>query len=1047
MARASFGGSADYSSLFASLYKTTAVEQENDARDAINAEIQRLQSEYAAGRLNEDQYAAALEGVASRLHGLDEAAYWNLMESVNKIRKGALEQAVALQDQKMSTDWEAGLISDDDWLAYVDSRAAGEQDPAKKAQWEQYSVKYHAAIGDQRAEFAFANGGNINDLIGYYQGKLGGLAQDSEDYRKTSLRLYELQDKRASDSLTDGAQKIMDAIETGKATYKELLDFYKGKLFSVRPGSDLEKQLKEQIGKVEDQVKAVDAEARMSKLDYDWQRGAITGSQYAAALRKEAKQYEKSDPKTYYSLLKSALELDKYGGHTSSWKPGSGGGGGGGSSKKALAATVDQLQANRNYWEGIAKEIDKGGATVLDPSTGKYVPVSADLRKQVSTELAKTYDALAAAHTAKGDHSAAQSDRNDKAKFLADTVAPWNSMKVEDSRQHMMTTVNKIVEDALNEPDPATAAWKLGKAADAYERWAQRVYTITEGPTKYVPGPDGTRREVLDTAKQTVTPKTGLQGFDPAKQQEDADNIAMIRLAQQSYVPGAEGQAARDQIANMMGATAERMTNSGPGSIAANATAAAMRLQGEAEGKVSMYLGVDGKWTNATGKPVTKYVLDEAGNQVPSITYQIEPKLDKGQQLVDVVVDVNGHARVVKAVATATSTGFEGNFAAKGFTIKTGRDSTLKIAAGARLSQSDLALLQREFPDSWQQYVERGPAFSYLQVQLPTGNGVRLFSQDPDTKIWVEGPTLPYWHLATNPDGTVQFDNNGNLVGDSLPFIDHFGMAAPTTAGDPREVQDILDSGLLDESYKQIQGRDKNGNLTVSTADKGTMYYDPRDNEAARALAKTSGLKDADEGSDPEYWFDGKTRRPRREKALATQVAEDRKRTEALTKLVGGIQNQPYGKGGTGSQPYSAGTFGGATNTKAAAALVNASAFDTIAEQIGINLAGTQASKPSTFTQIQYPTFATVPSMPTYSGPTTTSFGGWKLPPVPAPTSTITTPKVTVTGFNVAPAYTAPKITTPTIRTPVVNAATGFTTGTKPITTPTTVAKNRPVAS
>ena len=190
MGRASFGGSSDYSALFASIY---------GAQD-----VAAKQAEY-------DAKQAAAEAKAKQ----------------------------AAQDQDMADQWANGLISNEKWLAYIATRVqqtAG--DPAEHEKWVKYQRKYQEQIADSTAEFNFANGGSINDLIAYYQVKIAGKTAGSKDTQKDQLRLNELIDQRASETVAKGAQAIVDRINAGTGTYEELLKFEKSALADVRPGID-----------------------------------------------------------------------------------------------------------------------------------------------------------------------------------------------------------------------------------------------------------------------------------------------------------------------------------------------------------------------------------------------------------------------------------------------------------------------------------------------------------------------------------------------------------------------------------------------------------------------------------------------------------------------------------------------------------------------------------------------------------------------------------------------------------------------------------------
>ena len=125
MARASFGGGGDYSSLFASVYG-----QASYADAAAKAEAATKKAEQAA------------------------------------------------TDQDMANQWQNGVISNTEWLDYIQTRIDALKastlpaDITAHEKWVGYQRVYTQQIGDADAEYKFSNGGSISELISYYQGKV-----------------------------------------------------------------------------------------------------------------------------------------------------------------------------------------------------------------------------------------------------------------------------------------------------------------------------------------------------------------------------------------------------------------------------------------------------------------------------------------------------------------------------------------------------------------------------------------------------------------------------------------------------------------------------------------------------------------------------------------------------------------------------------------------------------------------------------------------------------------------------------------------------------
>ena len=307
MGRASFGGAGDYSGLFASLYN---------------------QSESEAKR--------ATEAAATRS-----------------------KQALAAADDLAFSDWESGKISDDDLLAYIERRVSESAgDPTESARWLKVQEQYRVQIADSKAESAYAAGGDLADLIQYYEAKMAGKQEDSGGYRAAQQRVIQLRDQASEERFSNELNSLLER----RASSKEVLDFYGKWKQLARPGSSLENKVDNAYTEKKAQNVLEDAETKMAKLQFDYTRGKISAAKYYNGIRDAASVYQTSDPVRYYQVLQSAFKTKQEGA----------GGGGGGS---AVTSTLNSIIKLVDQWE--AAQVN-GSATMFNPLTGQVETITAD---------------------------------------------------------------------------------------------------------------------------------------------------------------------------------------------------------------------------------------------------------------------------------------------------------------------------------------------------------------------------------------------------------------------------------------------------------------------------------------------------------------------------------------------------------------------------------------------------------------------------------------------------------------------------------------------
>lgn len=178
--------------------------------------------------------------------------------SVNRDMARSAEQQAA-NDADAYDKWTNGKMSDEEWLAYIQSRVdATAGDPKQHEQWMETLRKHQTAIEDARAESAYTNGTmSIDQLIAHYSDRMKGVEKNSPEYRTQEARYYDLVDKRDSDLIDTQSSAILARINRGQAGYKELLAYYQSALSKTRASSPLYSQLQKNIQSIKDIVDGV----------------------------------------------------------------------------------------------------------------------------------------------------------------------------------------------------------------------------------------------------------------------------------------------------------------------------------------------------------------------------------------------------------------------------------------------------------------------------------------------------------------------------------------------------------------------------------------------------------------------------------------------------------------------------------------------------------------------------------------------------------------------------------------------------------------------
>lgn len=221
------------------------------------------------------------------------------------------EAELAGQDEEFFARYQAGKVSDDEWLDYIRRRKAQTgYDPEQQANWAKAELEWTESIADDRAQAAFERTGEYGPYIEYLQGKLG-RTKDSDGRLELTKQIRDLKDGLAQQTLQAGAQRIADRISRNKATQADLLAFYKDQRRNLRRGSPLIGTIDDQIAQLQTSIRAQDFEDRLGRINLDLSTQQISPAE--AGKRMEAlikgSDLQQTDPNRYYTALDTAAKL------------------------------------------------------------------------------------------------------------------------------------------------------------------------------------------------------------------------------------------------------------------------------------------------------------------------------------------------------------------------------------------------------------------------------------------------------------------------------------------------------------------------------------------------------------------------------------------------------------------------------------------------------------------------------------------------------------------------------------------------------------------
>lgn len=863
--------------------------------------------------------------------GGDYSGVFAGLYSANRDSQRAQQDA---SDQDAADKWNNGLMSDDEWLSYIKTRIDAEaSSPKRQEHWVTYLRKYSVVIADNQAEFAYKNGGTINQLVAYYEGRLGHLDKNSTEYRDLQLRVNDLYDTRASNSIQDGAKSIIDGINKGSKTYGDLQAFLSAKVKESRPNSDLRKSLEKQIKDVGEQIRTNHLEGDFERLQYQYDAGKLSGGAYASQLRKMAVQFKDNDPKRYYQILEAAVALSKGAARHASAT-------GRAARNKQLNASVDAIQAQRNHTQALIEQFDNLGLgkTGVDPVTGKPVVFNEAKIKELDRSLLKTYDKLAGAYHAKGDLSAEANVQKAKAGYVSQNILAHNTMAADDTTRELMVSTNKILDSAMADPDPTRAMATLRGLAKNWDTYGKSLElnahkaTATTGLRGPLRGENDPGGNTYYDGKKGLLDQVMGDRVDRAKTMS-----AALATITKPGVTDEEVMAATQAIGMYDNGSAGPGESKGAYSgIVKGVTQIAAREQGIATGELSRIVS-DGKLDYVRTHAVTTYTVGPGGAMVP-VTKNV-PDIDgidgQNRKMVDIFIDINGTPTKVAAVAERT--GVEGyNTWASSTTLKIGKGSkAISIEAGRPITDAEIDTLKRA--GQWDEYlttgkVQQAPALDLYQVRtagFTDKNGAyhapQTWVQDTDTQLWFQD-ALPLRGAQRREDGTIRYgetDGKRSALIDWQAYASAKGVAAPYAGQDPKAMQDLFNTGQV--AVSGVRGRDATGKLTDTAAGLQNSYYDP-------TLAPTPP------GARDNWWADEE-----RERRAQSLLDIDRSRVQSAkarmdARMKANMDPEEY-------DAYKKGKLGDAGD--AARGFLETSGINALARSLGINIDGAKDKEPA----------------------------------------------------------------------------------------------------
>lgn len=218
------------------------------------------------------------------------------------------EEDQAARDQQVFDRYNAGKITDEQLLAYIRRRIKETAyDKSQQANWQKALLEYTESINDARALREFEKSNDYGGYISYLRTKLSGMKGNSAAKAELEKQIQSLIDQRDQNSIAKGADRILLNIQRGKASYDDLLAFYKDRLNTVSDPA-LKQQIRQQITDISGRIRDTNLQNDVASLGRQLQNRRITPQEYGQRLQELANRsgYKETNPAQYNSWMQDA---------------------------------------------------------------------------------------------------------------------------------------------------------------------------------------------------------------------------------------------------------------------------------------------------------------------------------------------------------------------------------------------------------------------------------------------------------------------------------------------------------------------------------------------------------------------------------------------------------------------------------------------------------------------------------------------------------------------------------------------------------------------
>ncbi len=722
---------------------------------------------------------SALFGQLNRYYLEDQEALLRRAADREKERQDA-------EDKDTFDKWKNGLISDDDWLAYIARRVEESKGDEKENQaWVELQREYTVAIADDKAEFQYANGEiSINQLIAYYEGRRKGLNKDSQEWREVTLKINEYVDKAAAADITAGAQDIADRIAVGAASLGDLKAYYEGKLKGLRKNSPLYEQISAEIRDLQSQLVTGGGGYRTSG-------GGGGGGGNGGMSSAEAYDFATNsgfiqpDEVLREKAYRDERGVSRDAANFSGFIPG-----------LTEAETDDWLDAQSTYYKNILSQWSNGN-TAIDPATGERLEGTPDQRRAYAFALIDSLEMRRIAKLTgnKIDESEAEDYSGDIVEAVSNYILPANAMRFEDEA---MPIIERQLQNGMDQLERTS---NFGGTTNLFAGAIQSLTRLVQRTTRE-------RTRFLETENESpVGEKYG--GWKPLYEQlpEDTLNYLNEYVNGLATLAGGNPEAAAQWLEEHSGqAEFNFLTNQDTGIVTRGynmQTTARALMSGEAT------LVYDGLQGGVVAVPQT--VRPELSPE-PFLDYRaagIDFDERAGDELVNIIVDgPGGKPMPVLAVARMVSPPHRLALYSKvdkRFLSSSEIQSLGSSGIQEQLNSGDL---------------ETRPAASFLSVSYTTDSGRQVTMYRSQNGGWSGRPEFNVEDLTL---GFVGASPSGELGKRVRPFAHTRMVPTPYFGDNARELQAMIDRGEIDPKMLFI-GPD--GMPTGELVDLTGWYYD-----------------------------------------------------------------------------------------------------------------------------------------------------------------------------------------------------------------------------